>query len=125
MKFALLASYAYWWPLVVRIPDPEAPGKFIDVSYEIRLEPQDQDEALAVNEKIDSLPTLQERTRAEFDYARDICVDWRSAPGGEGHEVPPFNEANFRAAWQKVWFRTAFHRALAESMGGQAARLGN
>ena len=124
MNFVLAPSNAYWWPVTVRMPDPDNPGKLVGQEMRIRFEARDQEAEIAEQERIQSQATVAEQARAERDSLAAICRDWEGVVTPDGQPLP-FNKANPAAALQQPWFRTAVFRAYHESLTGQEARLGN
>ncbi|WP_319496323.1 hypothetical protein [uncultured Cohaesibacter sp.] len=119
-KFKLTETDSYWWPVKVRVPDPENAGKIIEQELEILFEPEDQDTALNAQEEYASLMTPRERIEHERDQLLRVCKNWRGLDGDL-----PFSEAAFRQALTKSWFRIGVYSAYGQSLNGEAARLGN
>jgi len=124
MKFVLETTYRYWWPVKVRIPDPETAGKILEQTLKIQFEPQGRDEALAAQELYDSLPTVKERADHEHAQLLLVCQNWDDVVAKDGGAIS-FTAENFQSALQRSWFRTAVYQAYADSLNGQEARLGN
>lgn len=124
MKFVLGKSDRYWWPVVVRVPDPDRAGQTVDLKLEILLEPKDQDAAMEDTERLAGIVNIRERASAERAVLTDVCKDWRDVVDEDGKPVP-FSTDALDAALQKSWFRIGLLRAYGESLSGEAARLGN
>ncbi len=124
MKFALLDSVTYWWPVSVRTPDTANPGKMIDQRLKVLFQPQDQDVAVAQHEKSLALKTAKEFAEHEYDGLTAIVMNWDDVVDAKGGAIP-FSPETFRAACQKSAFRAAVWAAYHESQNGQEARLGN
>ena len=123
MRFKLAASYRYWWPVIVRIPDPENPGQFVEQEFKLELEPLSRDEALASQEALVRLRTDREVIDHEIDQTLRVVRNWEGVVDEQG--TVPFSEDAMRQALQHSWFRNAVARAIADSLNGEAARLGN
>lgn len=124
MKFVLETTHRYWWPVKVRIPDPEVAGKIIEQTLKIQFEPKGRDEALASDEVYRELTTAKDRADHEQKQLMDVCKGWDDVVDADKSAVA-FTEENFRLALQQSWFRTAVYQAYADSLNGQEARLGN
>lgn len=124
MKFVLETTHRYWWPVKVRIPDPEMAGKIIEQTLKIQFEPKGRDEALASQEVYEALTSAKDRADHEQKQLMDVCKGWDDVVGADKSSVA-FTEENFRLALQHSWFRTAVYQAYADSLNGQEARLGN
>jgi len=123
MKFVLAAAVSYWWPVTVRIPDPENAGAVIEQKLKVLFEPEDQDAALEQAEIYAGLATPKERAEHEHRQLARVVRGWDDVIDEEKKPVP-FTEDNFRAALQQRWFRDGLYRGYAESLNGEA-RLGN
>lgn len=124
MKFVLEASRRYWWPVKVRVPDPETAGKILEQTLKIQFEPKGRDESLSAQEVYENLHTAKERAEHEHAQLLEVCKAWDDVVDGDKSAVA-FSEENFRAALQQSWFRTAVYQAYADSLNGNEARLGN
>lgn len=124
MQFKLSKSHRYWWPVIVRTPDPAVAGKFLDLKLEVQFEPLSRDEFLASQEAASKLLTLRELAEHEAEQARRIVKNWQGVVNDDG-EVVPFSTELLDAALQQTWFRRAINDALSQSMNGEEARLGN
>jgi len=124
MQFKLTKSHRYWWPVTVRIPDPEQPGKIIEQRLKVQFEPKPREAILAAQEKAAKMTSLRELTDHEISEARDIIRNWADVVGEDGQLIP-FGAENLEAALQQTWFRKGLNEALTESMNGEEARLGN
>jgi hypothetical protein len=123
MKFVLAPSMTYWWPVVVRIPDPEKAGSIIEQKLKVQFEPEEQDAALEQAEIYAGLASPKERAAHERRQLVNVVRGWDDVIDGDKKPVP-FTEENFRAALQKKWFRDGLYRGYSESLNGEA-RLGN
>lgn len=124
MKFKLVDRYAYWWPVVVAVPDPENPGKVIEQMFEARFEAQTEEEQRKQQEAYERLMTDNDRSRHEHAALYAVTKDWRGV-ASEGGGDEPFTPAAFERAMQHSWFRLGMYKAYRDSIYGNAARLGN
>lgn len=124
MKFALIDTYRYWWPVTVSPPDPVNPGKFLTQTMKIEFEAENRDEALARMEKIAALPA-EEQADHEFDELRRIVKNWDEVVGADNLTPIAFTAEVFDKAIQHSWFRIGVYRGYAESLSGDQARLKN
>ncbi|HBD91813.1 MAG TPA: hypothetical protein DEF16_03760 [Gemmobacter sp.] len=124
MKFALVEKPTYWWPVTVRVPDPDTAGKFQEQELKLQFVAQPRDAAIAAQEAYADLTSDRARHETEVAQMLDIVTGWDGVVDGNGNPVP-FSETTLRAALQLMWFRNAVNAAYAESMMGIEARLGN
>lgn len=123
-EFVLEDTDRYWWPVVVRVPDPENPGKFLNQTLEMEFELQDRDEIIKQEKILSELYDPQARVDHEKEQLRKVCKNWRSSKD-RSKQPAPFTEENFNRAIQKTWFRIGVYEALRQSQMGEEARLGN
>ncbi len=123
-KYIVGKSPNYWWPVVVRRPDPETAGAIMELHFKALFVPQGQDAALAEMQEIDRISNLRERARADREALASKIADWADLEDAEGKPVP-FSRTALLVELEKPEFRTALHMARAQSMNGEEARLGN
>lgn len=124
MKFVLAPSNTYWWPVIVRVPDPEAPGKLAEQTMKMQFEPRDQDAERAEYDRIQAITDVAEQLREERASLMAVCKGWDDVTTPDGSPLP-FNQTNLDTALQQPWFRLAVWTAYHQSISGQEARLGN
>lgn len=124
MQFKLSNSHRYWWPVTVRIPDPENPGCIIEQKLKVQFEPLSRDDLLAAQEKAARLKDFRELAEHEAAQSRRIVKNWDGVVDDAGEPVP-FSPEHLDRALGQSWFRKAIQDALQESMNGEEARLGN
>lgn len=124
MKFKLSKSHRYWWPVRVRIPDPEQPGMIIEQQLKIQFEPLSREDMLEAQDAAAKISSLREMADHEAAQARRIVRNWEGVVDEYG-AVVPFTPELLDQALGQSWFRKAVQDALTESMNGEAARLGN
>lgn len=123
MQFKLAKTHRYWWPVTVRVPDPENAGQIIEQTLRVELEPLPRDEALAAQEAGGTLTTARAAVEHEITQTLRVVRNWDGVVDESG--TVPFSPEAMRAAMQHTWFREAVSRAIADSLNGEAARLGN
>ncbi len=124
MKFQLVDNYRYWWPVTVRIPDPENPGKIIEQVLKIQFEAQGRDTDLAAQEEYRALTDPKEIAAHENAHLKSICKNWDDVMDVE-NELVPFTPEKFDAALQNNWFREGVYAAYGQSLIAEEAALGN
>lgn len=124
MQFKLTKSYRYWWPVTVRIPDPENAGKIIVQRLRVQFEPKPRPDIVEAQERAAKMTSMRELIDHEISEARDIIKNWDDAIGDDGQHVP-FTAENLELALRQPWFRKGVNEALTELMNGEEARLGN
>lgn len=122
MNFVLMDSYRFWWPVAVRVPDPENAGKLVEQTFEVLLQPETQAAAVAADETADSLETMRERADHDRDRLARVVLGWRGVVDDKGQPVP-FGDDTFGRALQVSWFRMAIWTAYRDALSG--ARVGN
>lgn len=125
MKFTLVSSHRYWWPVKVRVPHPDQAGKVLEQELKIQFEARDREATLAAQEVYAGLKTPREQADAEVAELKAICRDWDGVVDDAGVAVP-FSDATFAQALQQAWFRIAVWEAHHKSlMGVEAPAQGN
>lgn len=123
-KFVMTTKHLYWWPVTVRMPDPENAGAFIEQTFEMQFVAQNRDDAVAAQEHYASLTTDRERIEADKEQMRKICRSWRGIVDVDGADIP-FTAALLDDAMGVSWFRTGVMQAIAEASMGVEAKAGN
>ncbi|MDH0908034.1 hypothetical protein N5C66_06365 [Rhizobium pusense] len=124
MKFVLADTYRYWWPITVRVPHPDEPGKILEQTFKMEFEPQPREEAIAAQEKYSKLETQRDRDAHEVAQLAKVCKNWDDIVSENGGATA-FTPENLTKALNLGWFRTAVYRGYSESLSGEEARLGN
>ena len=124
MKFTLVENPTFWWPVTVRVPDPEAPGKTVSQDLRVQFAPKTRDEEIALQEKFAALTSERDRADAEIANWLDIVKGWDGVVDGNGNPVP-FSAEALRAALQRSWFRVGLGEAFTASAFGLEAKRGN
>lgn len=121
--FRMIEQHLYWWPVTVRLPDPDAPGTIREQTFQARFELLDDDSAAALDAAHAALPP--EAQARERDYLlKRVIAGWREVVYADGAPIP-FSGPNLDRllGWTPV--RAALYEAYAASLSGDRARLGN
>lgn len=124
MKFKLTDTPRYWWPVTVRMPSPDQPGKIVNQTLKLLFEPQSRSAAIDEAEALASLENPRDRAEAEMRQLKGVVTNWDDVTDDDGGAVA-FSDEAFARALEFTWFRTAVYAAYAESLAGEEARLGN
>ncbi len=124
MQFKLAETYRYWWPVTVRVPDPDRAGQILEQSFRVLFEPLDREAQLAESEKAAGLRSMRDLVDHEIETALRVVKGWDGVVG-EKDLLVPFSEDVLTQALRWDWFREGLQKALKESLAGEAARLGN
>ncbi|WP_421357802.1 hypothetical protein [Agrobacterium rosae] len=124
MKFKITAKITYWWPIIVRVPDTENPGKFVEQKLKVQFEPKSRDDANEAMEAAAKLTTQKEKADHEEQQLLDVVKNWDEVEDEDKNPIP-FSSEMFLAAMQRSWFRTGVYSGYADSLSGIEARLGN
>ena len=124
MKFVLSKTHRYWWPVTIRLPDPENAGNLIEQKLRMLFEPLPRDQEIRENEGAKTLTTLREIVDFEIARYLDVVRDWDGVVDDNG-AVVPFSVERLEMALQFSWFRTGVKAAFDVSVNGEQGRLGN
>lgn len=137
--FVLSETFSFSWPVSVREPDPDNPGKLLEHSFTARFELLDRDEAIA-NDRArveivlrladEGDPGQLQQIRedlAAHDRASILRVlrGWGEDLVDFKGEPIPFNEATVQAVLKHDRVHHALQRAYQEAISEDKARLGN
>ncbi|MBD8890148.1 hypothetical protein [Roseibium litorale] len=114
MQFRLSDTYAFWWPVTVRLPDPEKSGQIMDQSFEARF--------LMIGG--DRLAALDGEGAKGHAVLKEVWIGWRGVEDEEGGEASFTPEARDRCL-DYAHVRLALYTAYLEASSGQAARVKN
>lgn len=124
MKFILTDTYRFWWPVTVRLPDPEKPGAIIEQTFEVEFLAMPKDRAKELDAAKAKLTTDEDREAHDRGMLTEILCNWRDVVAA-GNKPVPFDAANLDTALQFSFFRVAIYGAYAEAMAGEEARTKN
>lgn len=123
-KFKLVETHIYWWPVEVKLPDPEKSGKVLTQSFEAQFEALPIDEAKALDRELQKMKSAGEVEAHQAKLLKRVVKNWRGVEADNGGDEP-FTEAAFDQALRFAWFRAGCYQAYAGSLSGDEARLGN
>lgn len=121
--FVVASKHRFWWPVTVRMPDPEKPGQLIEATFQMQFETLPMERARALDAERNALPA-DERTARLNDWLFEVAKDWHEVIDADRAPIP-FSREAFAAFLELAWHRNAVIEAYGEAMSGQAARLGN
>lgn len=126
MKFKITAEHRYWWPVHVRIPDPDQKkaGQFMTQTFRGLFVSLPQAEAKKIAEEIAGLPPEEAEARQHAQLER-VLVGWDEDVVGEDDRPVPFSIEALREALQTSWVRLGLYEAWGKSLYGDEARKGN
>lgn len=117
MQFKLAKSHRYWWPVTVRVPDPDVAGRMVEQNLKIQIDPMGREEEMVRSEKAAALKTSRELVDFEIEGALRIVKSWDGVVDANGEPVS-FSEDALRQALEFAWFRSAIAKAYSESVSG-------
>lgn len=125
MKFVLTSEHVYWWPVKVKLPDPDQKraGKLIEQEFTIQFAAMPEDEARELAAEIAALPQAEREAR-QHEAILVVSRGWAGVFDENGEEVP-FSAELLREAIRSPFFRLAIYNAYFASTSGEAARKGN
>ena len=124
MKFKLVETYRYWWPVIVRMPDEHNPGKMAEHELKVLFEPQPREEAVKAAEAYAKLKTAREQADHEHQRLLAVVKNWNDIEDQDKNPIP-FSEQSFLQALEYPWFRLGVYNAYTDSLNGIEARMGN
>lgn len=124
MKFILSPTDRYWWPVIVRIPDPQNPGQILEQTFKAEFEPLTPEEESRAAEVAAGLNSMREILDHSIAQAARVVKNWDGVVDELANPVP-FSPEMLRLALGKTWFRIGVNEAYQQSLKGEAARLGN
>jgi len=123
MKFILADTPRYWWPVVVKMPDTDNPGQFVELSFKVLFEPRDQDAEVAERARVLAILDAEEQLKEDRMSLAAVIKDWDEIVDTDKTPVP-FTAAKVDQMLRQPWARMAVWTAYHESMAG-GAHLGN
>lgn len=112
MQFRLCEPFEFWWPVTVKLPDPEKAGAVISQAFEAKF--------LLIGK--DRLAELE--ADGEDRLLTEILRDWRGVTEDDG-TATPFSDAALARCLPFAHFRVAVYRAYLSALNGQAVRTKN
>lgn len=121
MPFKITDTYLFWWPVTVRMPDPDKPGEILPQSFEMRFEALGADEADALDKSFDGdVQASIDFVEREKALLRRIAKDWRGVESEDGG-MEGFSALALDRCLQHSWFRAGVYAAYAQAMRGEGA----
>ncbi|MES0879700.1 hypothetical protein [Roseibium sp. SCP14] len=120
MNFKITDTYRFWWPVTVRMPDPNNAGAIIEQKFEALFEALPEDRANEMDEAFAALETAKDRKAHQHDAIREILKDWRGVIA-EDESEQPFTEDAREQCIQSTWFRIGVYDAYAQAMRAEEA----
>ncbi|WP_282045536.1 hypothetical protein [Roseibium album] len=118
MKFAITDVFLFWWPVTVRMPDPEKAGKIVEQSFEAQFEALNEDQAHEIDAAFRNLESEEERRAHQHDVLRRVTKDWRGVLGADDKDQPFTSEA-FDLCLKQGWFRAGMYEAYRQAMAAE------
>ncbi|WP_417691549.1 hypothetical protein [Roseibium sp.] len=111
MQFRLSDTYAFWWPVTVKMPDPEKPGKILFQSFEAQF-------LLVGSER---LTALDGESGDQHAVLKEVWAGWRGVEDEDGEETVFSAEARDRCL-DYAHVRLALYSAYLEASSGRDAQ---
>lgn len=121
--FKVVTKHLFWWPVTVRMPDPDEAGKLVSQSFEMQFLALPRDRAMAIDEAVSALPP-EKRPAHIWDFIVEVSRNWRGVVNDDKQEVP-FSAELLRLQLEFPWFGHAVAEAYSQASRGEAGRLGN
>lgn len=139
MAFKLSTELVFPWPVKVREPDQDNPGKLVEHTFTgvfAIIEPEkakarDDERRLIVDrfmadaENKDSKSLAEELTDHDLKAVKEVFRGWRDDLLGPDDKPWPATEANIEYAFSIERIKAAVIRAYREAISEDQARLGN
>ncbi|MBO0346044.1 hypothetical protein J0X15_12495 [Roseibium sp. CAU 1637] len=113
MQFRLSDTYAFWWPVTVKMPDPDKPGKVLDQSFEAQF--------LMIGSE--RLAALDGEGGDQHAVLKEVWTDWRGVEDENGSEAEFSDEARDRCL-DYAHVRLALYTAYLEASSGRPSHSG-
>ncbi len=119
MKFVLQEEFRFWWPVEVKVPSAEKPGKFDKQTLEVEFLAMEMEEARELAEQWSRLKTDEEKSDHEHDLIKRVVVNWRNVDDDDGEAVD-FSSDNLDRMLGITFVRIPIYRAYGAAMAGEA-----
>ena len=113
MQFRLSDSYSFWWPVTVKLPDPEKAGKIISQTFEAEFQ-------MIGSER---LTALDGESGDQHAVLKEVWTGWRGVVDEDGGEADFTFEGRDRCL-DYAHVRLALYTAYLEASSGRAATDG-
>jgi len=120
--FRIASEHYFWWPVTVRRPDEDQPGKMTEETFTARFKALGAERA----DELDAAATaagLSIFARVKITI-KEVLVGWKDIVD-DGRAEMPFSAEALNAAVQLPWFRDGVTKAYGEAVTGQEPRQGN
>ena len=125
MKFVIDQERLYWWPIKVRIPNPDRSGQIMEETFEMQFAAVDEDTARATAEAYKALETDEERMQHRDDQLLNAVRDWRGVVDGDKNPIPFTKEMFLTVLRAGPWYREGIYTSYQASFLPQEARRKN
>lgn len=116
MKFVSVKNCVYWWPVPVRRPDFENPGKIVVDEFEAQFRLLDDEQAKEMGKEAAAVRTQEGRVAHERKWLSTIVANWRGMNNEDGSPTP---FELFPQALEVPWYRIALYNAYGLSLAGE------
>lgn len=126
VKFVVTQAHLFWWPVKVRMPnpDPRRAGQVVEFQFKVQFEDIGSAEADRINAEVAALP-LQERSARQHELLLTTVKNWDSDIVDETGAPVPFSAEMLNQLLNSVWFASGVWRAWGEAQRGESGRKGN
>lgn len=118
--FVVTKEHTFWWPVKVRIPDPDKAGELNEATFNMRFKAVAKDRNDELIAKNGTLPNVDQT----IAFIREAAIDWNDVVDGN-KEAVPFSQDALTDMLLYPWARDGIVNAYTAAISGQAARLGN
>lgn len=122
MKFKLTTEHTYWWPVTVRMPDPDRAGATMEFAFNAHFRALPKSEAKALQKRLLALSDTGS-DEAEAATIRETLTGWDEDVVDDQGRPVRFSLDALDAAMELPWFRRGVLAAYVASLqdGGPAA----
>jgi len=124
MQFVPTATYTYWWPVNIDLPDPNRSGQWKRESFEMLWKATKFDEARELRKEVDAITDPDERSARQHDLILNAAADWRYVVNGKD-EVPFSREMLTTMLNAGPWYLVGLYKSWGDSLNKEEARRGN
>ncbi|HTM76559.1 MAG TPA: hypothetical protein VL133_02880 [Devosia sp.] len=110
-KFVLKNHYEYWWPVKVRLPNPDKGGAFIEQTFNAKFRSMSPAKAMELG-----AGAGDEGTNA---FIKEVVMDWDETIVDDDGDTVAFSEAALEDLLANVWVLRGFWAAWSESITGE------
>lgn len=125
MKFVATAEFTYWWPIKIKMPNPEKSGQWKTETFEMLFAAVSVDEAERIAADIRELKTDEEKAGHTHDQLLNACRDWRGVVDDDKKPVPFDRDLLLAMLKAAPWYRQGIYQSYGASLVSEGARTGN